>query len=165
MKGLLEKDKVVRALGCTCSLPGIVIPQGWGAVFFGKIKSQAERDEAWVSMLSMGKPSAVANQWAWKPVPSQCQDAPLGPWFPSSLRNLGIKHKTGMTKQEDKRLTSMLLCLTSQGFNCQGLHWEPAGCKGMQISSKRGKGMQISSKRRKALFCCGFSFLIFCQRN
>lgn len=61
-----------------------------------------------------------------------------------------------MTKQEDKRLTSMLLCLTSQGFNCQGLHWEPAGCKGMQISSKGGKGMQISSKKRKLFFVVGF---------
>lgn len=97
-------------------------------------------------------------------MPSQCQDAPLGPWFPSSLRNLGIKHKTGMTKQENKRLTSMLLCLTSQGFNCQGLHWEPAGCKGMQIPSKRGKGMQISSKRRKALFCCGFFFNLLSEK-
>lgn len=97
-------------------------------------------------------------------MPSQCQDAPLGPQFPSSLRNLGIKHKTGMTKQENKRLTSMLLCLTSQGFNCQGLHGEPAGCKGMQISSKRGKGMQISSKRIKAPFCCGFFFNLLSEK-
>lgn len=95
-------------------------------------------------------------------MPSQCQDAPLGLRFHSSLRNLlGIKHKTGMTKQENKRFTSMLLCLTSQGFNCQGLHWEPAGCKGMQISRKKGKGMQISSKRRKALFLLWVFFFFY----
>lgn len=50
---------------------------------------------------------------------------------------LGIKHKTRMKKQENKRFVSMLLCLSSQGFNCQGLLWEPAGWEGMQIASKR----------------------------
>lgn len=39
-------------------------------------------------LLSMGKPTVVANQCTWRSAPSQCQDAPLGPWFPRSLRNL-----------------------------------------------------------------------------
>lgn len=39
-------------------------------------------------LFSMGKPTVVANQCAWRSAPSQCQDALLHPWFPCSLRNL-----------------------------------------------------------------------------
>lgn len=69
---------------------------------------------------------------------------------------LEIKYRTRIKKQENKRLASVLLCLTSQGFNCQELLLEPAGCEVIQISSKRRAFLVPQSTN---------CFIFLCRRN
>lgn len=59
---------------------------GFTLVLEGR-KSNRRRKRGLGLLFSMGKPAVGANQCAWRSAPSQCQDAPLGPWFPCSLRN------------------------------------------------------------------------------
>lgn len=81
-----SKSEIMRVSCATCFKVGLGTEGHqdtevqWTHLRFWKVES-GRREWGLGLLFSMGKPTVVANQAAWRPAPSQCQDALLGSCF------------------------------------------------------------------------------------
>lgn len=147
----------MQALGCTCSPPGNVIPQGWGAVLFGKEKVKQEE-------MRLGSPcSPWGNHQQW-------QSSELGNLCPVGAKMLHWAHgfppaweiflgsNTGQEWQNRKTKGSLPCCCV----------WLPKvliakGCTGSQLAAKgcrspvrEAKGCRFQARKERLFFVVGF---------